>query len=132
MTMDDKQNVLLIDDDKFLVDMYAMKFTQQGYNTMTALSVRDALNALRGGFKPDAILFDLVMPGEDGFSFIKAVMDEKLAQSAVKIALTNQSDDAERTKVVQLGADKCVVKASVVPSEVVNIVAEALSGKRKS
>jgi CheY-like chemotaxis protein len=126
-----QKSVLLVDDDKFLIDMYAMKFTQQGFNVQAALSVQEALNDLRGGFLPDAILFDLVMPENDGFSFISTVEREKLAPKAIKIALTNQSSDAEREKVIELGADKCVIKASVVPSEVVSIVEDALSSKKR-
>jgi len=131
-TITKKRSVLLVDDDKFLVDMYAMKFTQQGYEVKAALSVNDAIGDLHAGFVPDAILFDLVMPERDGFSFIAAVIGEKLAPKAVKIALTNQNNDMETKKVLESGADQCILKASVIPSEVVNIVEKALSGKRRA
>jgi DNA-binding response OmpR family regulator len=36
----------LVDDDKFLLDMYAMKFTQAGFNVHASLSVRNALDTL--------------------------------------------------------------------------------------
>lgn len=122
-------NVLLVDDDKFLLDMYAMKFKQHGFNVQTSLSGKDALTLLRGGFAADAVLFDLIMPECDGYTFLQSVEDEKLAPKAVKIALTNQSTDAEKEKIKQLGADMFIVKAMMIPSEVVNTVDTALKGR---
>ena len=75
---------------------------------------------------PDAIVFDLTMPELDGFSLLGTVIQEKLAQGAVKIALTNQSDDYEKKRIMDLGADDYIVKASAIPSEVVDIVGKAI------
>ena len=120
-------NILLVDDDKFLLDMYSMKFVQEGYNLQACLSGPDAITALKSGFVPDAVLFDLTMPECDGYEFLQLLAKENLAKSAVKIALTNQSSDAERQKAVELGADRFLVKATLIPSEVVNTVNTALS-----
>ncbi len=125
-----KAAILLVDDDKFLLDMYGMKFSQNGYTVETCLSAKQALGIVRGGFKPEVILFDLTMPELDGFSFLKALSDERLAEGALKIALTNQSDESERTKAAELGASGYIVKASMIPSEVVNTVNEELAKHR--
>lgn len=117
-----KGAILLVDDDKFLLDMYGMKFSQNGYTVETCLSAKQALGILRGGYKPEVILFDLTMPELDGFAFLKALSDEHLAEGVIKIALTNQSDDAEKIKAAELGASGYIVKASMIPSEVVNTV----------
>lgn len=125
-----KATILLTDDDKFLLDMYGMKFSQNGYTVEACLSANEALGILRGGFKPDVILFDLTMPELDGFSFLKALSDELLAEGVLKIALTNQSDDSEKTRASELGATGYIVKASMIPSEVVNTVNEELAKHR--
>ncbi len=122
-----KGTILLIDDDKFLLDMYGMKFSQSGYTVEACLSGNEALGILRGGFQPDVLLFDLTMPELDGFSFLKAISDEHLATNSLKIALTNQSDESEKAKATELGASRYIVKASMIPSEVVNTVNEELS-----
>jgi CheY-like chemotaxis protein len=127
-----KQSVLLLDDDKFLLDMYSMKFSQQGYSVHASLSAHDALETLTSGFPADAILFDLVMPEHDGFSFLQDLRSRKLAPGAVLIALTNQSQDADMKKAKELGADNFIVKASMIPSEVVNIVNHEIAKKRRS
>jgi len=125
-----KGTILITDDDKFLLDMYCMKFTGAGYSVETCLSAKQALETLRGGFKPDVVLFDLTMPEMDGFTFLKALSDEKLVPSAIKVALTNQSDAAEQMKAAELGANRYIIKASMIPSEVVSAVGEELAKKR--
>ena len=55
---------------------------------------------------------------------------EKLAPHAVRIALTNQSNDDERTKAERLGVDRYIVKASTIPSEVVSMVGEEIAKHR--
>lgn len=127
-----KPRVLLVDDDKFLLDMYTMKFTQQGFDIHACLSARNALDVLRGGFIPEVILFDIIMPQHDGYSFLQSLRDEKLAPSALRIALTNQSDDEEQKHAKELGADRFLVKASMIPSEVVNIVKKEIAAKNKA
>jgi DNA-binding response OmpR family regulator len=127
-----KGNVLFIDDDKFLVEMYGMKFEREGYTVHTVLSADEGLELLRSGFQADAVLFDIAMTGKDGFAFLTALKEEKLVPRALCIALTNQSDDVERQKMMALGADDYLIKATVIPSEVVNTVAAALSRRKGS
>ena len=129
---DTKYKVLLLDDDHFLLQMYTMKFTHEGFEVQTSTSVKDALEILRHGYQPDAIAFDITMPEHDGFYFLQVLRDEKLAEHAKKIALTNQQSEPEKIKATELGADLYVIKATMIPSEVVNMVRTALSGQRAS
>lgn len=128
--MTNKGNVLLVDDDKFLLDMYAMKFTQSGYTAHGCLSVTEGLEILHKGFLAHVILFDLIMPERDGFALLEALRVEKLALDALKIALTNQNDETDQLHAKELGADACYVKASMIPSEVVKMVGEAMAKKK--
>ena len=119
--------VLLVEDDLFLLDMYGTKFTQAGFTIESCQSVTEALATLRGGFKPSAILFDIVMPGEDGFVLLRALKSENLAKGSSIIALTNQSSEADKKQALDLGADQYVVKASMIPSEVVAMTKECIA-----
>jgi CheY-like chemotaxis protein len=123
--------VLLIDDDKFLIDLYSLKFSNQGFEVHAAQSVKAGIEALKGGFSPDAVVFDLVMPERTGFSLLESLRDEKLAPGAVRVALTNESDDTERKRAEELGADKYIVKATMIPSEVVSAVTEEIKLHKK-
>jgi len=55
-------NIFIIDDDKFLLDMYSLKFNESEFNVDTAFGSVEALEKLKGGYKPDIILLDIVMP----------------------------------------------------------------------
>lgn len=121
-----KYKILLLDDDQFLIDMYSLKFSQAGHTVQPCFSVDEAITALRGGTDMDAVVFDLVMPGKDGFDLLRTIKDEKLVPKATLIALTNQSADEERKKTAELGAHEYIVKAMTIPSEVVSLVIAAI------
>ena len=125
-TNDLKPKVFIVDDDKFLLDMYALKFSEVGFSVCAAGSGAEVLDKLNDGFVPDVILLDIGMPGMDGFELLKNIKEKKLAPSAKIIILSNigQENDIERGK--KLGANGYIVKASVTPTEVVEKVKEVL------
>jgi CheY-like chemotaxis protein len=122
-----KQKILIVDDDRFLLDMYALKFTESGFDVNAAFGSVEAMNKLKDGFTPDAILLDIVMPTMDGFEFLERRNNDRLAPNAKVIILSNlgQQSDIERGKA--LGAIGYIVKASATPSEVVKQVVDFLS-----
>ncbi len=132
MTDTKRPIILLVDDDNFLLQMYSMKFTSEGFEVHTAASVNDAIESLRHGLMPDAIAFDITMPEHDGFYLLETIKGEGLAKGAKKIALTNQQSEPEKSKAIELGADEYIIKATMIPSEVVNTVRAALSGHQAS
>lgn len=128
-----KKTIILVDDDAFLLGMYRAKFIAEGYDAVSFLSVKEALAHLReGADNPVAVVFDLIMPQDDGFALLQALRDEHLVPHAAKIALTNQNSDAEKAHAQDLGADAFLVKATLIPSEVVNTVAEVISRQHKA
>ena len=116
------KKILIVDDDSFLLDMYALKFSQSGADVMTGLGALPALEKLHGGYNPDIILLDIVMPGMDGFEFLEKMKSEKLADKAVKIILSNRGADTDVKRGTELGASGYIVKASTTPTEVLNQV----------
>ena len=121
-----KYKILIVDDDKFLLDMYPVKFTQLGFDVNTALGSMDALTKLREGFKPDIILTDLLMPAMDGFELLEKIKEESLAPNAKIMILSNKGERTDIDRGIALGADGYIIKASVIPSEVVEKVMEVL------
>ena len=120
----EKGVVLILDDDRVLLDMYAVKFQQIGFRVHASLSSQEALKTLREGFSPSVILFDLIMPEGDGFTFLDTIKKEHLAKDAKTMELTNEMNEDEKKRIMDLGADDYIVKATMIPSEVVARVAE--------
>jgi DNA-binding response OmpR family regulator len=121
-----KKSIFIIDDDSFLLDMYALRFTQAGFQVETAMNAEQALEKLRSGLVPDIVLLDIVMPIMDGFELLEAINTEKLISGSLKIILSNlgQQQDFDRGK--ELGAHSYIVKANSTPSEVVAHVNDVL------
>jgi len=125
--MNEKKKILIIDDDTFLLNMYSMKFEKNGFETKVSASVTDGLDILRSGFKPDILLIDLIMPVMDGFAFYETMKKEKLSPDTLTIMLTNQGTSADIEKAKLLGIQGFIVKATTIPSEVVEEVKGVLT-----
>lgn len=131
-SMEQKQHgkkILIVDDDKFLLDMYTFKFTEKGFEVTQAFGSIDAVNKLKDGILPDVMLFDVVMPAMDGFELLALVKSEKLAPDSKIIILSNLGQPSDIEKGRELGANGYVVKAATTPSEVVEKVLVVLSGE---
>ena len=112
--------ILLVDDDRFLLDMYLLKFKKSGLDTDTSGTTLEAIQKLRDGKVYDILLMDIIMPGMDGLELLKTIRNEGLVKDAVVIMLTNQGNDVEKAK--GLNVDGYIVKAMTIPSEVVDQV----------
>jgi CheY-like chemotaxis protein len=110
--------IYLTDDDRFLLDMYAVKFKGAGHEVTACQGGDMLLEHLRKEPAPDAILLDIIMPGMDGFQVLEAIRKEKLAQGTKVIILSNQGQDTDIEKAKALGAAGYIIKASAIPSEV--------------
>jgi CheY-like chemotaxis protein len=121
------KNILIVDDDSFLLDMYSLKFAQKGFEVTTAPGTMEALEKLRGGLRADIIVVDLVMPAMDGFEFLDHVRTEGLAEGAMVIVLSNLSDQTDIDRALAQGAKGYIVKASATPTEVVDRVLETVA-----
>ena len=122
--MSKKYTVLIVDDDKFLLDMYRKKFENDGATVDVAVGSEEALGKLRGGAKPDILILDIIMPSMDGIELLEVIHKEKLAPDSAIIMLTNESDAERIDKAKSLGIKGYIVKATSIPTEVVEKVRE--------
>jgi len=125
----EKRKILIIDDDTFLLDMYALKFSQNNFEVYTSASGMQAIEKLKGGLSPEIILTDIIMPEMDGFEMLEKINTEKLSENSIKIILSNKGQQAEIDKGIQLGAVGYIVKANSTPTEVIDQVIGILAKK---
>lgn len=129
--MEEKRKILIVDDDSFLLDMYALKFTQNNCEVFTALNGIQAIEELKGGLCPDVMLVDIIMPEMDGFELLEKINDEKLCPLCTKIILTNKNQQSDIDRGNKLGIAGYIVKASSTPAEVISQVVDILVKKEK-
>lgn len=122
--MNEKKKILIIDDDKFLLNMYSLKFDKNGFEVKVATGGVDAIEILKNDYKPDILLMDLIMPVMDGFTMYETIKKENLAPNALAIMLTNQGLVSDINRAKELGVHGYIVKATTIPSEVVEEVIE--------
>src|SRR3954466_7722581 len=106
MTMTGEPHVLLVDDERDILDPLAAYLSKNGFRISKA---RDAAAAreILAAHSIDIALVDIMMPGEDGLSltgFIRAT-----SQTPV-ILLTARTDETDRIVGLELGADDYVAK----------------------
>ena len=125
----EKRKILIIDDDVFLLDMYAFKFSQNNFEVYTAHDGAQALEKIKGEIKFDIILTDIIMPVMDGFEMLEKIKNEKLLEGCSKIILSNKGQQSDIDRSRELGIDGYIVKADSTPAEVVDKVLGILAKK---
>lgn len=125
----EKKKILIIDDDNFLLDMYAFKFSQGNFEVYTAMNGVQGIDKLKGGLTPDIILTDVIMPEMDGFEMLEKINQENLSPKSIKIVLSNKSEQADIDRGNSLGVSGYIVKANSTPAEVITQVMDILAKK---
>lgn len=129
--MDTPKKIMFVDDDKFLLDMYAVKFSKNNFEVNAAQGPEAALKIIRGGYEPDILIVDVVMPGMDGIEFLGILRKENLVKKAVVIMLTNQGLPDDIAKAKKLNVDGYIIKATTIPSEVFSEVTKIYANNKK-
>ncbi len=125
-----KYKIIIVDDDKFLLDMYALKFEKEGVEVQAALSGEELVNKMRQGLTADLLLLDIIMPGLDGLETLEKVKNENLLKNMKVVALSNQGDPEEIEKAKSLGVENYIIKATATPSEIVRKIMTILKDKK--
>lgn len=105
-------NVLIVEDDHFLSDIYKMSFTQKGHTVIVCGNGKEALAWLATN-KPDIILTDLMMPDMNGFDFLKAYAGEKGVLNVPVIVLSNLGQESDKAQCKAFGIKEYLVKTEV-------------------
>ncbi len=113
--------ILLVDDDSFLRDMYATKFVESNHEVEAAENGTVALQLLQEK-SFDVVLLDMVMPGMTGIEFLEKVKNEDYSKKTRFVVLSNQGEESDKAKATDAGAEGYIIKAELIPSEVVKKV----------
>ena len=99
--------LLLVDDDRDLLEMLLSIFRRAGYtNLLTASSGSEALRIWREA-QPNLIVLDVMMPGMDGFSFLKEI---RRTSRVPVLMLTARGEAEDRIEGLKIGADDYLPK----------------------
>jgi len=101
-----KNKILVVDDEKPIVDILKYNLTKEGYEVVAAFDGDEAVE-MAFAEKPDLILLDIMLPKKDGFTVCK-IIREKI--SCPIIMLTAKGEEVDKVLGLELGADDYVTK----------------------
>lgn len=100
------RTVLIVDDEKAIVDILDFNLKKEGYATLRAYDGPEGLRTAREG-KPDLILLDIMLPGMDGLDVCREI---RRTSDAPILMLSARDEEMDRVLGLELGADDYVVK----------------------
>ena len=103
------KNILLVDDSKTELHFLSELLGKRGYSVRTAENGEEALRRL-GEQKPDLILMDVVMPGQNGFQLTRSITRDPAFADVPVIMCTSKNQETDKVWGMRQGARDYVVK----------------------
>jgi len=116
-----KKKILLVEDEKALADVYQTRLELEGFEVRLVDNGEDALS-VAVEFRPDLIILDVMMPKINGFDVLDTLRNTPETTNMRVILLTALSQQKDRERAEELGADDYLVKSQVVIGDVVTRV----------
>jgi len=119
------KKILLIEDEKLMINLLQKKLIQEGYEVKVALNGEEGLKAMREE-KPDVILLDIIMPKMGGFEVMEEMGKDPALKEIPIIIISNSGQPVELDKAKELGAKDWLIKTEFDPQEVVDKVVKQI------
>jgi DNA-binding response OmpR family regulator len=104
-----KRLVLVVDDEKDLLDLVTYNLTRNGYDTLTAENGNDAIEIATREL-PDVVLLDLMLPGIDGTEVARRLKGDARTANIPIVMLTAKGEETDVVVGLTMGADDYVTK----------------------
>ncbi len=119
-----KKTILIVDDEKPIVDILVYNLQKEGYNTLEANDGEEAIN-IAFDKKPDLILLDIMLPKVDGLTVCKKIRN---SFNMPIIMISAKDEEIDKILGLELGADDYITK----PFSVRELVARVKANLRKA
>lgn len=125
-TISGKPRLLLIDDDKFLLNMYKTKFEKAGMEVEALLELESDFVTQIANIRPSLIISDLIRPKVDGLQVLEALRVDDRTKNLPFVFLSNSLNGDSLVQAKRLGISGHIVKAEMIPSEVTERIVDIL------
>jgi two-component system phosphate regulon response regulator PhoB len=102
-------SILIIEDEKDIVDLIAYHLKQSGFSVLSALDGPSGLELVKKN-RPSLVILDLMLPGMDGKDICRTLKSNSLTQSIPILMLTAKAEEMDRVIGFELGADDYMTK----------------------
>lgn len=115
------KKILVIEDDKFLIKAYNIKFAKVGFDVVTTMDGVSGLELAKSEM-PKLILLDLMLPKIDGFEFLKRMSQDEKIKNIPVIILSNLGQQSDKDKALSLGAKEYLIKADYSLENIIDVI----------
>ncbi|MCA1826862.1 MAG: response regulator transcription factor [Myxococcales bacterium] len=122
MTREVRQRILIVDDEKDIVQVLDFALKQAGFDTVTAGDAAQAFARVRET-QPDLVVLDLMLPDLSGTEVCRQLKSAAKTASTPVIMLTARGEEADRVVGFELGADDYITKPFSVREVVLRVKA---------
>ena len=105
--MEEKKCILIVEDERAIVEILKFNLKREGYDTLEALDGEAGLELARTE-DPDLILLDVMLPKMNGFDICKNLREA--GSSVPIIMLTAREEETDKVFGLELGADDYITK----------------------
>ncbi|RJO60717.1 response regulator [candidate division WS5 bacterium] len=120
--------VLIIEDEKAMSDLVAIKFRVEGFEVEQGFSFNEAKEKLVSAWPFDAILTDYLLPDGDLTEFLTVLRKDPKTEQIPVVVMTNYVEDLNQEQLKALGVNEVIVKYQVVPAQMVEKIRMLLGG----
>jgi len=124
------KKILVVDDEKDLVELIAFNLEQEGYTVFKAWDGEQAMELVRT-IKPDLIVLDLMLPGLSGFDICRRLRGKAETEHLPIVMVTAKGQDVDKIVGLELGADDYITKPFSVRELVARVRAILRRSERK-
>lgn len=112
------KRILFVEDDDALAGVYLVRLQAEGFDVKRVSNGEEALAATIS-FKPDLILLDIMMPKVSGLDVLDILRNTPEVGNVKILVLTALSQESDKKRAEELGADDYLVKSRVVITDVI-------------
>ena len=112
------KKILLVEDEKILVEMYREKLSQAGFEVISVFESEEALVLVKKE-KPDLVLLDILLPRKNGIFFLEQLRKDPKTASVLVVAFSNYDDPEIKKQAFKLGVKDYLIKTDYAPKEIV-------------
>ncbi|MGH8119691.1 MAG: response regulator, partial [Gammaproteobacteria bacterium] len=106
---DQKGRILIVEDEAAIREMLGYSLMKEGYVCAEAADIEQAREQVRNS-RPDIILLDWMLPGMSGIDYARRLRSDPVTQDIPVIMLTAKSDEADKIRALDTGADDYITK----------------------
>ena len=115
------KTILMIEDDRFIGEMYVRSLRQAGYDVEWAIDGRDGLGmATKKAY--DLVMLDIMLPELRGQEILREIKKNPVAKHSHVAVMTNFDQDEETRQEIERNVDAYFVKAEITPRRLLEIV----------